>query len=289
MKVLLKINLPLLAIFLIIGQSTSYGQNGYFGYLNDIDFSITANPSLRTRGLVTDGETKGHYSGFYRIANFNYKLTYNHITTKKKSIGIGLIHSNTFDKATSFKYFSTGYNPKIKTLRIESYRMPYNAITANIKFFRSGCISPVGKFLGIQVDLGRSKLVIDKVVGIGGYDDLYKYIIYDARDQKITANYLFIKGIIGRNVVLGKHFTLSTEMVFNVLGLAFNTSYINFTFEDFFYYAEEILSFGYLPDHSKFVLYDRSMSKSRANFNTITNTIFSYNRMTFNLGLKYHF
>jgi len=290
MKAMAIIKLPLLIIAVISCISTSYAQNGYFGYFNDIDFSVSANPSIRTRGTVTNGATKGHYSAFYRIANLNYKLTYNRNISKKRTVGIGLIHTNAFDKATEFQYRVTGGGfSNVKTLRIESFRMPYNAITANIKFPRTGCISPVGKYLGIQIDLGRSKLEIDNVVGVGGYEDLYKLITFKASTQKITANYLFIKGIIGRNIILGERFSLSTEIVFNLFGAAFNRNYTHFSFKDFYFYAEEILSFGYPPDNRDFTLYDRSMSNNKANFNTVTNTIFSYNRMTFNIALKYNF
>ena len=263
-----------LLVFALICTGFLYSQTGYFGSKNVFSLSYIGAPSFaRIYDLDTyTNDWDYTLKSGYKIQSPSYRLNYDRILTDKISIGLGYTFSNVRLRTKHFHYnniVGTSTSRKIDNIRLFNHSMSFN-----IKFARSGSISPVGRYWGAELVLGNANYRNNKLIDeftIGAIQSM------------------FLNVFIGRTFTISNSLFFSLEGRFNLLGFAYSGYETIFSLLSLDRNYGDIYHYGEYPNTGELILYSNNQNKQAINANNMSNAIFEYNYLALKFGVHYAF
>ncbi len=294
--------LPIFLFFAGIAQ----GQSGYFGSRFSIDAHVNLGPSLQRSAKINyapEGDEDGDiFLRRLRLSNTNYKLGFSFIASRKVELGFAFDYARMRSLSSSAIVDpSSGVSaPQSEYLDLmEDIVFNKSGFTIKTLIYVKGSKAPIGKYFGFSTNFGIARTVRDQVTygtrGAGTSESNFF-----TRKNEIDAlfmeeiDYIPTKGFyFGFRGYLGQNFPLTKKMMLNV---AFGFPILN-AYGSQGRYRAGIFMMGEGGPQFSGVLQDFASEFVDTGIfgvddgdvtGVLFNTMFRYNRLQFDIGIKYY-
>jgi hypothetical protein len=287
----------------------SNAQSGYLGRYNSLSFSMGLTPNANQTHTIKDDKisVKNH------ILRKQYKLTYSVIVKKRSQLSLGFTQSTNYLNARSIlrrdtdNYYgltTPNYEDRILThIQIEDIKLKRNEYSFAYTFFKNGNHAPIGKFIGIAINYGKSSISNTQSIIIGSRDERQKGILNTYSHNVLFTDSLQINSFsldnlqlnttFGRNIPLSKRITLGLSVTIPIYTAVKQYDKWNFPIP-IFTFVDDGDYRDYL-DYFKLQYVDSRSSVSVDNDITNSFRYMAYryykasNWLKFNVGISYYF
>jgi hypothetical protein len=285
----------IISVFIL---TISFSQSSYFGSKNSFEITYSVFPKIEAVSAVdltkNEATTTRNFSNSY--------LTFNvaRIVSKKIELSAGFSRKNLSlatsgaQHMTTKQFYTTTVldeyeaNDIVSTVDyISSPKVIVNMFNFNLKYFRLGSMAPVGKFIGVGIKFGGSRLSKGTLVDVGLRDEIKTH-------GKITSTYNILKhseidaneskyNFFQVNFQLGRNFPITNNILFctQVTAPLFKPYTIDGRREYVYRDIVDVLLLRY-KNHS---IRTRDHDFSRR----LENTMNKFTDFTINVGIKVHF
>ena len=215
----------IILLLFICSSIAGSAQTGYLGDLNAVEFKISMTPSRDRKNKIVDVDGEDYLYSSLRYALPSYQLNIARTVARRIELSAGF----------EFAAMSL-YADEVKTETSSNYIMldnlKANRFGANfeLRFYRKGCFSPIGKYVGFSLNFGKSNVkTVDGLtygstgnsLSDGGYFSSSNFF---TRKREIgttateldliraSSTYTALRFTIGRNYPLGNGLTLNVGM-----------------------------------------------------------------------------
>lgn len=141
----------LVLTFLISGNSLAQEPSGYFGSFHGAEIQLSAVPTLRrVKSLKANGDdfTFNRRAQFLRM---NYKFNYSWVANRKFEINAGYEYANVHSPYYSYYNSSSSLTQDL----LEDLTFNKHGFNLHVRMFRKGGLAPIGKFVGFGISYAR--------------------------------------------------------------------------------------------------------------------------------------
>lgn len=275
-----------------------YGQSGYFGSRYSFDAQINIGPSFQRSSKVINGSDGDVYARRLRLSNTNYKIGFSFVTSRKVEVGVAYEYARMRSLSKNIDITpgkDVGVLSGVKSLLdlMEDVIFNKNGISIKTLIYIRGSKAPVGKYFGFTTNFGFVNSVRNTVnYGLRGaptsqssflsrkseIDTLY---MEDVRWQPTSGAYFTFRGLLGQNFPLTKKLMLNVAFGFPLIGLYHSGSETKLGAFMLFDPLNDDIFDVFSPETTRISGGDVS--------DVLINTVHKYNRLQFDIGIKYHF
>lgn len=266
-------------VLIILPFAISAQTSGYLGKRNYIELKASAVPSYRSQNLIRDDVAiKRH-----KYTNLSYRATLNRVVAKNFELSLGYEYANINCISDGSIYVDedtlNGYIDQVHKNILDDPKMTYHGFQFAFNFYRLGSLAPIGKFIGLSFSYGFATMLENEAMIIGQRDELTKNSFFKEEgpianqetkylEEEIKVSSFHLKGRIGRNYPISDHFMISVGMSFPLISTYKTDTHSRTGFR---------LNPGYdFEDDTNWDYYTMAAVKY-------------YNRLSFDLGLRFHF
>lgn len=275
-----------------------YGQSGYFGSRYSFDAQINLGPSFQRSSKVIYRSDGDIYARRLRLSNTNYKIGFSFVTSRKVEVGIAYEYARIRSLSKNIgiapgKDIDVPSGVKSLLDLMEDVVFNKNGLSIKTLIYVRGSKAPIGKYFGFTTNFGMVSSVRKTVnYGLRGaptsqsgfisrkneIDTLY---LEDVRWEPTTGSYFTFRGLLGQN------FPITNKLMFNV---AFGFPLIGLYHSGGETQLGAFMVFDPLSDDIYDVLSPQTLGISGGDVSDVLiNTVHKYNRLQFDIGIKYHF
>lgn len=259
-------------------STAAKAQPGFIGSIDAIEFKTSLGPSTLKTTKFADNNTKRIEA--FRIAHIAFELNYSRTISRSIEVTAGYRFANmrthTANSRITVVTGSNGSFSQQERSFLAAPQVASHGIVLQSKFYRKGSLAPIGKFIGINMSFQTAavKTGDEFYYGqLGGeiQDNFFKStrsiegIDTLVLDRTSRVNSVHINGIIGRN------FPITDNLI-----LSFTTRVHVFSF----YNTRAGTQWGLR-------VIGGDVNSERAD-NLLAFSLKKYNRLNFEIGIKYH-
>ena len=170
----MKSRIIIMVFILIAVTGHTHTQTGYLGALNSIELKMSIVPTNKRFNKIVEVGDESQLHSKLRYGMPSYQLNYARTVSRRIELAAGLefaamnliAESVRFSNGTSYTMLEN-----LKSNRIGS--------NFQFKFYRKGCFSPIGKFIGFSINMGKARV------------NTNEGLIYGTTGSSITGGTLF--------------------------------------------------------------------------------------------------
>lgn len=216
---------------LLVITCNSSAQSGYLGALNGIEIKTSFVPSIRKTHTLNDSETEAKVRR--RLAYSSFSINYSRILSKKVEVGVGYtLNFSSMHTQTSFyevrDSIVSGNQVFFATERLNFIKDPtllLHQLNLDLKYYRLGSLSPIGKYIGFGFRYGFGKMDSSDPIKIGKRDAPSKENFLSSKHELLRVDDIYPSSDVNLsmlvlNAQIGRNYPITKQLVFSI-GLTF--------------------------------------------------------------------
>lgn len=196
-------------------------QSGYLGDLNSVEFKIGLTPSIFRKNRVVDiTQNEDAMFSTLRLALPSYQLNVARTVSRRVELSLGFEFA-----AMNLFAESVRYENNTSYIMLENLKANRFGANFEFRFYRKGCFSPIGKYAGFSINMGKARVKTsdglvygstgNQLSGSGSFLTRKREInlsetSFDFSREEST--YTALRFVIGRNYPLGNRLSLNFGM-----------------------------------------------------------------------------
>ena len=209
-------------LILIIIPLDIFAQPGFLGNKNGLELSIQAMPSLQRKLSFENNEVTTKVRYFYT----NYNLTYSRVISRKFELNVGYsyapvrLYSHNALLRTIESYTDNYQNEvsyAVQRSFLDDKVMHFHQGFFNFRWFRLGSLAPIGKYMGIGMQVGygdfKNKIVPVGIKGAEISKNAFEIKNKVSQYDEVISNQVGISNL-QFNVQIGRVYPISQRLLF---------------------------------------------------------------------------
>ncbi|MBN4072469.1 hypothetical protein JYT74_00385 [Crocinitomix catalasitica] len=209
----------------------SFAQTGYYGSRHSFEVKVDIASSLKRRdNIKTNSLGVDFLKRPLRLVHSNIGINYNFVTSRRMELSFGAEYSQ-FRESSIDGRFNPGTSLPIEDL-ILAPKATLLSAKFELKFYRKGSISPIGKYLGFSLHFGSASVGSGRAIRwgdlgttTGGFfvkqQEIFTESISFTDSSKKRVHNLTLQGKMGRVWPLTQHFSVVTGLSFPIGSMFF--------------------------------------------------------------------